>query len=131
LPAHLHESLVIGAIDAKKDVDGLHAHNAGALQLLGPEHSGPNTLLPCTPAACIELLKRSGIAMKGAHAVVVGRSNIVGKPVATLLLANDCTVTVCHSRTPDIAHFTRQVRCGCCWSLAVGLVNSHSNLHRL
>ena len=107
LPAHLNESIVITAIAPTKDVDGLHVQNAGSLQLLGPERT---PLISCTPLGCIELLKRTGVAMAGKHAVVLGRSNIVGKPVAALLLANHATVTVCHSRTPDIAAITRQVR---------------------
>jgi methylenetetrahydrofolate dehydrogenase (NADP+)/methenyltetrahydrofolate cyclohydrolase len=75
--------------------------NAGALL------SGQATVLPCTPAGCIELLKRSGVEMKGANAVVIGRSNIVGKPMALLLLQENCTVTVCHSKTKNLAEITR------------------------
>ncbi len=84
----------------------MHVQNAGSLQLLGPERT---PLISCTPLGCIELLKRTGVTMAGKHAVVLGRSNIVGKPVAALLLANHATVTVCHSRTPDIPAITRQV----------------------
>jgi methylenetetrahydrofolate dehydrogenase (NADP+)/methenyltetrahydrofolate cyclohydrolase len=75
--------------------------NAGALL------TGQADVLPCTPAGCIELLKRSGVEMKGANAVVIGRSNIVGKPMALLLLAENCTVTICHSKTKNLAEITK------------------------
>ena len=104
LPAHVDESRVIRAIDPGKDVDGFHPENVGKLVL------GEPTLEPCTPAGIVEMLRRSGVATQGAHAVVVGRSNIVGKPMASLLLRRglDATVTVCHSRTRDLAAVTRQ-----------------------
>lgn len=91
---------VFDAIAPGKDVDGFHPENAGRLA------QGRVTLAPCTPSGVIELLRRSGIVMSGAHAVVIGRSDIVGKPMAMLLLAEDATVTICHSRTKDLAAHT-------------------------
>ena len=103
LPDHIDESAVIRALDPAKDVDGFHPENVGKLVL------GEPTLVPCTPAGIVEMLVRSGVATEGAHAVVIGRSNIVGKPMASLLLRRgiDATVTVCHSRTRDLARLTR------------------------
>jgi methylenetetrahydrofolate dehydrogenase (NADP+)/methenyltetrahydrofolate cyclohydrolase len=97
LPDGIDEHRVIEAIDPVKDVDGFHPENAGRLL------TGLPGFVPCTPAGIIELLKRHEIPMKGRHAVVIGRSNIVGKPMAVLLLREHCTVTVCHSRTVDLA----------------------------
>lgn len=97
LPDGIDEHRVIEAIDPAKDVDGFHPENAGRLL------TGLPGFVPCTPAGIIELLKRHEIPMKGRHAVVIGRSNIVGKPMAVLLLREHCTVTVCHSRTVDLA----------------------------
>jgi methylenetetrahydrofolate dehydrogenase (NADP+)/methenyltetrahydrofolate cyclohydrolase len=94
------EQRVFDAVDPAKDVDGFHPYNVGLLVQKRP------ALVACTPLGCIELLEREGIAMKGKHAVVIGRSDIVGKPMAMLLLHRDCTVTICHSRTaglPEIA----------------------------
>jgi methylenetetrahydrofolate dehydrogenase (NADP+)/methenyltetrahydrofolate cyclohydrolase len=88
---------VFNAIDPSKDVDGLHPHNAGLLV------QGRATLTPCTPSGVIELLQREKIPIAGCHAVVIGRSEIVGKPMALLLLARDATVTICHSKTRDLA----------------------------
>ncbi|MEW5762089.1 MAG: bifunctional methylenetetrahydrofolate dehydrogenase/methenyltetrahydrofolate cyclohydrolase FolD [Bacillota bacterium] len=102
LPPHLDPRLVIGAIRPEKDVDGFHPLNTGRLV------SGEPCLVPCTPRGIITLLERSHIPIRGKHAVVVGRSNIVGKPAALLLLQRDATVTVCHSRTPDLARITAQ-----------------------
>ena len=102
LPAHIDETAVIEAIDPAKDVDGFHPINTGKLSI------GTDALLPCTPAGIIELIRRTGIEIAGKHAVVVGRSNIVGKPAALLLLREHATVTVCHSRTPNLAEVTRQ-----------------------
>ncbi len=104
LPDHVDEAAVIRAIDPAKDVDGFHPENVGRLVL------GEDTLEPCTPAGIVGLLRRTGVPTSGAHAVVLGRSNIVGKPMASLLLRRglDCTVTVCHSRTRDLAAITRQ-----------------------
>ncbi|MDQ3069762.1 MAG: bifunctional 5,10-methylenetetrahydrofolate dehydrogenase/5,10-methenyltetrahydrofolate cyclohydrolase, partial [Acidobacteriota bacterium] len=90
-------TLVFDAIAAAKDVDGFHPENAGRLS------QGRVTLAPCTPSGVIELLRRAGITIAGAEAVVIGRSDIVGKPMAMLLLAGDATVTICHSRTKDLA----------------------------
>ncbi len=102
LPGHVDERSVIEAIDPKKDVDGFHPINAGRLS------QGIATLAPCTPAGVIEILKRSGIEIAGKHAVIVGRSNIVGKPMAAMLLNESATVTVCHSRTRNLAEITQQ-----------------------
>lgn len=102
LPKHIDENKVIQAIDAKKDVDGFHPVNAGALS------TGQKGFVPCTPAGIIELLKRSNIEISGKECVVVGRSNIVGKPAALLLLRENGTVTVCHSRTADLKEVTKR-----------------------
>ena len=102
LPAPVDARIVLDAISPDKDVDGLHPVNAGRLQ------AGRPALAPCTPAGVIEILKRSNIAIAGARAVVVGRSDIVGKPVAMLLLAQNATVTICHSKTRSLADVTRQ-----------------------
>lgn len=102
LPNHIDENRVLEAIGPEKDVDGFHPINVGRLS------QGRRTLAPCTPAGVIQILKRSGIEIAGAHAVVVGRSNIVGKPMATLLLQENATVTICHSRTRDLADITNQ-----------------------
>ena len=101
LPKHIDEARVLAEIAPEKDADGFHVVNAGRL------FTGQESVLPCTPAGCMELLKRAGVEFAGKHAVVVGRSNIVGKPMAMLLLNQHCTVTVCHSRTKDLARFTR------------------------
>jgi methylenetetrahydrofolate dehydrogenase (NADP+)/methenyltetrahydrofolate cyclohydrolase len=102
LPDHLDKDALLLAVDPAKDVDGLHPLNLGLLLM------GRAVFPSCTPAGVMELLARSGLPIAGRHAVVVGRSNIVGKPMAALLLAADATVTVCHSRTPDLAAITRQ-----------------------
>jgi methylenetetrahydrofolate dehydrogenase (NADP+)/methenyltetrahydrofolate cyclohydrolase len=106
LPDSSVEQEVIAAIDPDKDVDGFHPVNVGKMML------GLPTFLPCTPHGILHLLKRSGIATEGAHAVVVGRSNIVGRPLANLLsqkgAMGNATVTVCHTRTPDIGAHTRR-----------------------
>jgi len=104
LPKHIDESTVIAAIDPKKDVDGFHAMNSGRL-LNGEE----GALVPCTPQGCIILAKKHlGDNLSGKHAVVIGRSNIVGKPVALLLLQENCTVTIAHSRTQNLPEVCRQ-----------------------
>ena len=100
LPAHLNEKKVLAHIRPEKDADGFHAMNAGGLML------GLPCTKPCTPAGIIELIKSTGISIAGKHAVVVGRSNIVGKPCAMLLLAENATVTICHSRTVDLKSYT-------------------------
>lgn len=103
LPRHLQASAVIGLIDPEKDVDGFHPLNAGQM-FLEPGQPG---LSPCTPLGVIKLLDYYRIPIAGKAAVVIGRSNIVGKPLAFLLLARDATVTVCHSKTPNLRAFTR------------------------
>lgn len=102
LPAHLDEEEVTLRIDPRKDVDAFHPFNVGRILL------GDPVFLPCTPAGVMELLRRSGIDPAGRRCVVIGRSNIVGKPMAMLLLAANGTVTVCHSRTADLASVTRE-----------------------
>ena len=102
LPKHINERAVIEAIDPKKDVDAFAPVNIGEMML------GTADFLPCTPAGIMELLGRSGISAEGKECVVIGRSNIVGKPIAQLLLAANGTVTVCHSRTRDLAEVTRR-----------------------
>lgn len=101
LPRHIGEQAVIQAVDPRKDVDGFHSHNVGSLS------QGLPSLVPCTPAGCLQLLQRTAAGLAGKHAVIVGRSNIVGKPMAALLLKADCTVTIVHSRTPDAAALCR------------------------
>jgi methylenetetrahydrofolate dehydrogenase (NADP+)/methenyltetrahydrofolate cyclohydrolase len=102
LPKQISEQRVIEAIAADKDVDGFHPESVGRMVI------GLETFLSCTPAGIMELLTRSGVDIKGKHAVVVGRSNIVGKPVSLLLLQADATVTICHSKTVDLPAITRQ-----------------------
>ncbi len=102
LPAHMDEDKVIRAIDPAKDVDGFHPQNVGALVI------GQKGFVSCTPAGIIELLKRSGIKIDGKHCVVVGRSNIVGKPMALLMLCENATVTVTHSHTENLKEICRQ-----------------------
>ncbi|MBE5963785.1 MAG: bifunctional methylenetetrahydrofolate dehydrogenase/methenyltetrahydrofolate cyclohydrolase FolD [Lachnospira sp.] len=102
LPKHIDEDLVIKTIDPSKDVDGFHPQSVGALSI------GQKGYVSCTPAGIIQLLKRSDIEIKGKECVVVGRSNIVGKPMALLLLREDGTVTVTHSRTKDLKEVTKR-----------------------
>src|ERR1051325_10621848 len=102
LPKHMDEAAVIEAIDPSKDVDGFHPVTVGRMMQRRP------TLLPCTPAGIIELLVREGVKIAGERACVVGRSNIVGRPVAELLLQRDATVTICHSRTGCLPEVTRE-----------------------
>jgi len=102
LPPQVDQRLVLNAVDPAKDVDGLHPINVGRLV------RGDYGLVPCTPAGVIEILKRSGIPIRGARAVVIGRSDIVGKPVALLLMHEHATVTVCHSKTRDLAAVARE-----------------------
>ena len=101
LPSAIDETVIIEAIDPAKDVDGFHPVNVGRLGL------GRPVFVPCTPAGIIELLEDSGVEIRGANACVVGRSQIVGRPMAQLLLQRDATVTICHSRTRDLAAVTR------------------------
>ena len=102
LPAHIDAQKVIEAISPAKDVDGFHIASAGALM------TGMPGFWPCTPYGCMKMLESIGYDLKGKHAVVIGRSNIVGKPMALMLLAKDATVTVCHSRTADLKAQTLQ-----------------------
>jgi methylenetetrahydrofolate dehydrogenase (NADP+)/methenyltetrahydrofolate cyclohydrolase len=102
LPAQIDAQRVIETISPAKDVDGFHVASAGALMIGRPGFKA------CTPYGCMKMLEAIGCDPRGKHAVVIGRSNIVGKPMALLLLAADATVTVCHSRTPNLAEFTRQ-----------------------
>jgi methylenetetrahydrofolate dehydrogenase (NADP+)/methenyltetrahydrofolate cyclohydrolase len=102
LPRHIDPHKVIEAIATEKDVDGFSVHSAGTLM------TGLPGLRPATPYGCMKLIERSGLALKGQHAVVIGRSNTVGKPMALLLLQANATVTVCHSGTPDLARHTRE-----------------------
>ena len=105
LPGHIDEATVLEEIKVVKDVDGFSATNIGNMCLRG---GAPPLALPCTPAGCIELLQRSDVTVKGKEVVVIGRSNIVGMPVAHLLQSMDATVTVCHSRTKDIPKHVRR-----------------------
>jgi methylenetetrahydrofolate dehydrogenase (NADP+)/methenyltetrahydrofolate cyclohydrolase len=102
LPGQIDPQRVIESIDPTKDVDALHPYNVGRLA------SGRPTVVPCTPAGVMHLLDRSGIAIEGKEAVVVGRSNLVGRPVSMLLLGRNATVSICHSRTPDLAAACRR-----------------------
>ncbi|XP_020099952.1 bifunctional protein FolD 2 [Ananas comosus] len=104
LPKHINDEKVLSEINIDKDVDGFHPLNIGKLAMKGREP----LFLPCTPKGCLELLSRSGITIKGKRAVVVGRSNIVGLPVALLLLKADATVTIVHSHTPDSETIIRE-----------------------
>ncbi|MDD6504937.1 MAG: bifunctional methylenetetrahydrofolate dehydrogenase/methenyltetrahydrofolate cyclohydrolase FolD [Lachnospiraceae bacterium] len=102
LPKHMDEDKVIQAIDPKKDVDGFHPQNVGALVI------GQEGFVSCTPAGIIELLHRSGVEIEGKHCVVIGRSNIVGKPMSLLMLRENATVTVCHSRTKNLPQICKE-----------------------
>ncbi len=102
LPGHLNEDLVINSIDPAKDVDGFHISNVGLLA------TGQKAMVPCTPLGCLMLLREELGSLSGLDAVVIGRSNIVGKPMAQLLLRDSCTVTMAHSRTRDIADVVRR-----------------------
>ncbi|PYI55050.1 bifunctional methylenetetrahydrofolate dehydrogenase/methenyltetrahydrofolate cyclohydrolase FolD [Paenibacillus flagellatus] len=102
LPKHISEDAVIDAIAVEKDVDGFHPINVGNLSI------GKPSLLPCTPAGIIEIIKRTGVTIAGKRAVVIGRSNIVGKPVSMLLLREHATVTICHSRTANMKELCRE-----------------------
>lgn len=101
LPKHISEDNVLMNIYPEKDVDGLHPENAGMLL------TGREGFIPCTPKGCVKLIESTGMDITGKHCVVIGRSNIVGKPAALLMLAKNATVTMCHSRTKDLAEFTR------------------------
>lgn len=102
LPKHMNEEHIVKAISPEKDVDGFHVENVGALV------TGTEGFVSCTPAGIIELLKRSDVTIEGKHCVVIGRSNIVGKPMALLLLRENATVTVCHSKTRNLRDICKQ-----------------------
>lgn len=102
LPGHLDEAAALAMIVPEKDVDGFHVMNAGKLM------NGQPGVVACTPKGAMEMIRRTGMSLKGKSAVVVGRSNIVGKPMALLLLQEDCTVTLCHSKTAELAEYTRR-----------------------
>jgi len=102
VPKHINEDRIIQAIDPKKDVDGFHPYNVGCLSI------GQKAFISCTPQGIIELLKRSDVEISGKNCVVIGRSNIVGKPMALLLLRENGTVTVCHSKTKDLKEVCKQ-----------------------
>jgi methylenetetrahydrofolate dehydrogenase (NADP+)/methenyltetrahydrofolate cyclohydrolase len=114
LPKHINEEEVVDELDPAKDVDCFHPMNVGNLMI------GKPAMLPCTPGGIIEILKRINVSISGKHAVVVGRSNIVGKPMAMLLLREHATVTICHSRTPNMEEITRE---GDILVVAVGKAN--------
>jgi methylenetetrahydrofolate dehydrogenase (NADP+)/methenyltetrahydrofolate cyclohydrolase len=117
LPAHIPLHAVIDSIDPAKDIDGIHPRNAGLLSL------GYDGFLPATAQASVEILKRSGIEIKGKRVVVVGRSNVVGKPASLLLLREHGTVTICHSRTADLGRQTREAEILIVAAGKAGLVN--------
>lgn len=102
LPKHLNEDLVINSIDPAKDVDGFHISNVGLLA------TGQKSMVPCTPLGCLMMLREHHGSLSGLNAVVIGRSNIVGKPMAQLLLGDSCTVTIAHSRTKDLPDVVRR-----------------------
>lgn len=102
LPKHINEDVVLDTIDPAKDVDGFHPMNLGNL------FAGKPTMIPCTPAGIMELIKLSGLDLAGKNAVIIGRSNIVGKPMAHLLLQANATVTICHSKTKDLPKVAKQ-----------------------
>lgn len=102
IPEHIRPDVIIQAVDPKKDVDGLHPENIGALV------AGKNALRSCTPQGCMKMLDEAGVNLEGAGAVVVGRSTMVGKPMALMLLERNATVTMCHSRTQKLAHIIQE-----------------------
>jgi len=102
LPKHIDQNIVLQSIDYKKDADGLHPMNVGLLNVSN------DTILPCTPKGIMSLLRAEDISITGKHCVIIGRSNLVGKPMAQLMLRENASVTVCHSKTRDLAYLTRQ-----------------------
>ena len=106
LPKHINEQLILDSIDPDKDADGFHPLNVGKLSIAS--HNDENLLIPCTPYGCLIMLKGLGIDLSGKNAVVIGRSNIVGKPMAQLLLKESCTVTIAHSRTKNIEEICKK-----------------------
>jgi len=115
LPRHLDQMAVFGAVKREKDVDGFHPTNIGLMNL-----GFPDALIPCTPVGVMEMLKSINYSLKGKHVVVVGRSNVVGKPLSTLALLADATVTTCHRHTQNLAQYTREADV---LIVAVGKVN--------
>lgn len=120
LPSHIDAFTVVSAVDPRKDVDGFHPENVGLLTLGMPRFT------PCTPLACLRLLEKTRVPLRGKHAVVVGRSNVVGKPTAQLLLDADATVTICHHLTHDLEELTRQAEI---LIVATGVPNLISRKH--
>ncbi len=118
LPKHIDENSVLDAILPEKDADGFHVINAGKLL------TGRECILPCTPAGCMELLKRYEVPLNGMEAVVVGRSNIVGKPMALLLQQENCTVTMCHSRTRNLSEHVKRADIVVCAAGRKGLITA-------
>ncbi|MDP3487894.1 MAG: bifunctional 5,10-methylenetetrahydrofolate dehydrogenase/5,10-methenyltetrahydrofolate cyclohydrolase [Bacillota bacterium] len=116
LPVHLDQMAIFGAVKVEKDVDGFHPTNVGLLNLGLPERA----LLPCTPAGVMEILKSINYELQGKHAVVVGKSNVVGRPMSALLLHAGATTTICHRHTQDLGHYTRRADV---LVVAVGKVN--------
>jgi methylenetetrahydrofolate dehydrogenase (NADP+)/methenyltetrahydrofolate cyclohydrolase len=105
LPKHINEQIILDSIDPKKDADGFHPLNVGKLSIAS--HNDESLLIPCTPYGCLLMLKGLNIDLSGKNAVVVGRSNIVGKPMAQLLIKESCTVTIAHSKTKDLPNFCK------------------------
>ena len=106
LPKHIHEQTILDSIDPNKDADGFHPLNVGKLSIA--THNDKNLLIPCTPYGCLLMLKGLGVELTGKNAVVIGRSNIVGKPMAQLLIKESCTVTIAHSRTKDLPEICKK-----------------------
>ena len=106
LPKHINEQTILDSIDPKKDADGFHPLNVGRLSIAS--HNDENLLIPCTPYGCLLMLKGLGINLSGKNAVIIGRSNIVGKPMAQLLIKESCTVTIAHSRTNNLQYICKQ-----------------------
>ena len=101
LPKHMHEQTILDSVEPNKDADGFHPVNVGKLSIAS--HNDENLLIPCTPYGCLLMLKGLNIGLAGKNAVIIGRSNIVGKPMAQLLLKESCTVTITHSKTKDLS----------------------------
>ena len=108
LPSHLDQDKILQSVDPAKDVDGLHPSNVAALQLYSGEATQAPFSIPCTPLGCLELLDRSGVRLKGAYCVVIGRSQLVGLPMARLLIGRDATVTIVHSKSQNVPDLVRQ-----------------------
>lgn len=108
LPQHINQDKILQAVEPKKDVDGLHPVNIANLQLYSGQATGAPFSIPCTPLGCLVLLDRSGVDLAGKNCVVIGRSVLVGLPMARLLLGRDATVTICHSKTADIQNVVRR-----------------------